>query len=79
MIIPGDVYSPPMVAPGGAYAIRPYPAGRRAFGYPANLAGVPDAPRKVSKRAAERFRRVGKLENTPLNVSDASESVKTRR
>ena len=76
MIIPGYMYSPPMVAPGGAYAIRPYPAGRRAFGYPANLAGVPDAPRKVSKRAAERFRGLGNLKNAPLNVSEASEGSK---
>ena len=40
-----------------------------------------DAPRarKVSKRAAERFRGLGKLQNTPLNVSEASESIKTRR
>ena len=30
-------------------------------------------PRKVSNRAAERFRRVGKLQNAPLNVSDAWE------
>ena len=39
---------------------------------------VPDAPRprKVSKRAAERFRRVGKLQNTPLNISEASEGSK---
>ena len=40
---------------------------------------TPPRPRKVSKRAAERFRRVGKLKNAPLKVSDASESVKTRR
>ena len=33
-------------------------------------------PRKVSKRAAERFRGVGKLQNTPLNVSEASEGSK---
>ena len=39
----------------------------------------PDAPRKVSKRAAERFRRVGKLKNAPLKVSEASESSKTHR
>ena len=40
-----------------------------------------DAPRarKVSKHAAERFRGLGKLQNTPLNVSEASESSKTRR
>ena len=39
---------------------------------------VPDAPRprKVSKRAAERFRRVGKLKNAPLRVSEASEGSK---
>ena len=49
--------------------------------YPANWAGVPDAPRarKVPKRAAEGFRRLGKRQNTPLKVSDASESIKTRR
>jgi len=76
MIIPGDVYPPRTGSFGRAYAIRPYPAGRRAFGYPANLAGVPDAPRKVSKRAAKRFRRVGKLKNAPLNVSEASEGSK---
>ena len=35
--------------------------------------------RKASKRAAERFRGLGKLENAPLNVSEGSESVKTRR
>ena len=40
-----------------------------------------DAPRarKVSKRAAERFRGLGKLQNAPLNVSEGSESSKTRR
>ena len=49
--------------------------------YPANWAGVPDAPRprKVPKRAAERFRGLGKHQNTPLKVSEASESIKTRR
>ena len=49
--------------------------------YPANLAGVPDAPRprKVPKRAAEGFRGVGKHQNTPLEISEGSESVKTRR
>ena len=36
-------------------------------------------PRKVSKHAAERFRGLGKLKNAPLNVSEASESSKTRR
>ena len=36
-------------------------------------------PRKVSKRAAERFRGLGKYQNTPLNVSEGSESIKTRR
>ena len=36
-------------------------------------------PRKVSKHAAERFRGLGKLQNAPLNVSEASESIKTRR
>jgi len=36
-------------------------------------------PRKVSKRAAERFRGLGKLQNAPLNVSEGSESIKTRR
>ena len=36
-------------------------------------------PRKVSKRAAERFRGLGKHQNTPLNVSEGSESIKTRR
>ena len=39
-------------------------------------ADAPDAPRKVSKRAAERFRRVGKLKNAPLKVSEASEGVR---
>ena len=40
-----------------------------------------DAPRarKVSKHAAERFRGLGKLQNAPLNVSEGSESSKTRR
>ena len=33
-------------------------------------------PRKVSKHAAERFRGVGKLQNTPLNVSEGSEGSK---
>ena len=36
-------------------------------------------PRKTSKHAAEHFRGLGKHQNTPLNVSDASESSKTRR
>ena len=30
----------------------------------------------MSKRAAERFRRVGKLKNAPLKVSEASEGVR---
>ena len=68
MIIPGDVYPPRTGSFGGAYAIRPYTGTQ-----------TPLTPRKVSKRAAERFRRVGKLQNTPLNVSEASESAKTRR
>ena len=34
---------------GRAYAIRPYPTGRRAFQYPANLAGVPDAPGQIRR------------------------------
>ncbi len=33
-------------------------------------------PRKASKHAAERFRGLGKLQNTPLNVSEASEAPK---
>ena len=33
-------------------------------------------PRKVSKRAAERFRGLGKHQNAPLNVSEASEGVR---
>ena len=33
-------------------------------------------PRKVSKRTAERFRGLGKLQNAPLNVSEASEGPK---
>ncbi|ETK02719.1 hypothetical protein N425_02780 [Tannerella sp. oral taxon BU063 isolate Cell 2] len=41
-------------------------------------AGAPRA-RKASKRAAERFRGLGKHQNAPLNVSEASESLKTRR
>ena len=32
--------------------------------------------RKVSKRAAERFRGLGKLQNAPLNVSEASEGIR---
>jgi len=36
-------------------------------------------PRKVSKRTAERFRGLGKHQNASLNVSEGSESVKTRR
>ena len=46
--------------------------------YPANWAGVPDTPRgrKASKRAAEGFRRLGKHQNTPLKVSEASERPK---
>ena len=54
-------YDPPRTGSfGRAYAIRPYPAGRRAFGYPANfagvrrrtrpnLAGVPDAPGQIRR------------------------------
>ena len=37
----------------GAYAIRPYPAGRRAFGYPANFAGVRRRPRQTSPVSAD--------------------------
>ena len=39
---------------------------------------VPDAPRprKVSKRAAERFRRVGKAQTSCFKVSEASERLK---
>ena len=44
-------------------------------GYQENFAAAP-RPRKVSKRAAERFRGLGKLQNTPLNVSEASEAPK---
>ena len=46
----GYDHSPRVGVPGGAYAIRPYPTGRRAFQYPANLAGVPDAPGKLRRR-----------------------------
>ena len=55
------------------------PAGLKILDrYPANLAGVPDAPRprKASKHAAEGFRALGKRQNTPLKVSDASEGSK---
>ena len=66
-----------LTAPAGAGKL----AGYLKKPYPANLAGVPDAPRprKASKRAAGDFRGVGKRQNTPLNVSEASESIKTRR
>ena len=37
---------------GRAYAIRPYPAGRRAFGYPAKFAGVRRHPAANAERLA---------------------------
>ena len=60
-----------------------WPGPRKASGTPAksgrvpqeNFAGAP-RPRKASKHAAERFRGLGKLQNTPLNVSEASEGLK---
>ena len=61
----GYDHSPHTGSFGGAYAIRPYPAGRRAFGYPANFAGVPDAPRGL-----------GKCQTSCFKVSEASERLK---
>ena len=81
MVAVGGVKSGPYSAifAGG----RSRPEGRQGrrpslAGYQKNFAGAP-RPRKVSKRAAERFRGLGKLQNASLNVSEASESIKTRR
>ena len=57
--------------------IRPVPGrlvGRMQYA-PTRVTDAP-SPRKVSKRAAERFRGLGKLKNAPLNVSEASEGSK---
>ena len=57
--------------------LRTAPAGAgKSAGYLKRPSLTPPRPRKVSKRAAERFRRVGKLKNAPLKVSEASESSK---
>ena len=46
--------------------------------YPTFLAGVPDAPGQVRRRP-QTPRVLGKRQNAPLNVSEGSESSKTRR
>ena len=48
----GYDHSPRTGSFGRAYAIRPYPAGRRAFGYPANFAGVRRHPAANAERLA---------------------------
>ena len=72
-----------------AYSIRPYPTGRRAFQYPANLAGVPDAsesvkqvvsrfprPRKCPNKLFQGFRGLGKAQTGCFKESEASERLK---
>ena len=59
-----------LTAPAGAGKL----AGHLKNPYPANWAGVPDAPtpRKVPKHAAEGFRGLGKHQNAPLKISEGS-------
>ena len=88
-------HTPRAGAPGGAYAIRPYtgtrlnkPTGRRPQHINNSRGRLRTAPAEAGKLARypakfagvrRRPRGLGKCQNAPLNISDASESSKTRR
>ena len=64
---------------GGVYAIRPYPDTLTAPADAGEFGRVPRQLPSLGRGRPQTPRRVGKLKNAPLNVSEASESVKTRR
>ena len=85
MIIPGDVYSPPMVAPGGAYAIRPYtgtrtnkPTGRSPQQTNIKRATGPNGwtPDMIIRPVPGRL--VGRMQYAPTRVPDAPGQLRRR-